>query len=196
MADNLNYDEESEWLANIDSSILDKPSEETQLHDSEISSFIEANRNSNTTKKTKTDLNVWTRWCNSINERRPMEDIPPEELNSLTAHFFIKVRKLNGEEFELGTLTSFQRSFDRYLRQHGEHYNIIQDKSFESSREALESKRKQLRLSGKGTRLNKALGLTNDDLEKFWSEKQLGDHSPEALLGTVEQHHAFRLACA
>ena len=39
MADHLNYfsdDEESEWLANIDSSILDKPSEETQLHDSEI----------------------------------------------------------------------------------------------------------------------------------------------------------------
>ena len=55
MADNLNYfsdDEESEWLASIDSSILDKASEETQLHDSEISSFIEANRNSNTTMKT------------------------------------------------------------------------------------------------------------------------------------------------
>ena len=55
MADNLNYfsdDEEPEWLANIDSSILDNPSEETQLHDSEISSFIEANRNSYTTKKT------------------------------------------------------------------------------------------------------------------------------------------------
>ena len=55
MADNLNYfsdDEESEWLANIDSVILDKPSEGTQFHDSEISSFIEANRNSNTTKKT------------------------------------------------------------------------------------------------------------------------------------------------
>ena len=55
MADNLNYfsgDEESEWLANIDSSILDKASKETQLHDSEISSFIEANRNSNTTMKT------------------------------------------------------------------------------------------------------------------------------------------------
>ena len=40
MADNLNYfsdNEESEWLANIDSSILDKPSEEIQLHNSEIS---------------------------------------------------------------------------------------------------------------------------------------------------------------
>ena len=117
MADNLNYfsdDEESEWLANIDPSLLDKSNEEKQLDDSEISTFIEEKRNSNTTKKTKTDLNVWTRWCNSINERRPMEDIPPEELNSLLAHFFIKVRKLNGEEFEPGTLTSFQRSFDRY----------------------------------------------------------------------------------
>ena len=42
MADNyFSDDEESEWLVNIHSSILDKPSEETQLHDSEISSFIE-----------------------------------------------------------------------------------------------------------------------------------------------------------
>ena len=42
MADNLNYfsdDEESEWLANIDPSILDKSNEETQLDDSEISSI-------------------------------------------------------------------------------------------------------------------------------------------------------------
>jgi len=44
-------------------------------------------------KKTKTDLN----------ERRPMEDIPPEALNCLLVHFFIKVRKLNGEDFEPGT---------------------------------------------------------------------------------------------
>ena len=48
MADNLNYfsdDEESEWLANIDSSLLDNSNEEKQLiDDSEISSFIEVNR--------------------------------------------------------------------------------------------------------------------------------------------------------
>ena len=44
MADNLNYfsdDEESEWLANIDPSLLDKSNEEKQSNDSEISSFIE-----------------------------------------------------------------------------------------------------------------------------------------------------------
>ena len=133
MADNLNYlsdDEESEWLTTIDPSLLDKSNEENQLDDSEILSFFKENKNSNTTKKTKTDLNVWTRWCSSINERRPMEDIPPEELNSLLAHFFIKVIKLNGEEFEPGTLTSFQRSFHRYIRQHGKNYNILKFKIF------------------------------------------------------------------
>ena len=59
MADNLNYfsnEEESEWLASIDPSLLDKSNEEKQLDEGEISSFIEENRNSNTTKKTKTDL--------------------------------------------------------------------------------------------------------------------------------------------
>ena len=64
MADNLSYfsdDEESEWLVNIDPSLKDKSNEEKQLDDSEISSFIEENRNSNTTKKMKTGLNVWTR---------------------------------------------------------------------------------------------------------------------------------------
>ena len=192
MADNLSYfsdDEESEWLANIDPSLFDKSNEEKRLDDGEISSFIEEDRNSNTTKKTKTDLNVWTRWCNSINERRQMEDISPEELNSLLAHFFIKIRKLNGEEFEPGTLTSFQRSFDRYIRQHRKNYNIIQDKIFESSREALESKRKQLRLSGKGGRPNKALGLTNDELESFGARNSL--ETIRLKLFSVE-HHAFR----
>ena len=29
------------------------------------------------------------------------------------------------------------------------------------------------------------LGLKNDELEKFWSKKQLGDHLPDGLLRTV-----------
>ena len=54
MADNLNYfsdDKESEWLASIDPSLLNKSNKEKQLNESEISSFIEENRNSNTKKE-------------------------------------------------------------------------------------------------------------------------------------------------
>ena len=68
-----------------------------------------------------------------------MEDITPEELNSLIAHFFIKVRKLIGDEFEPGT-------FDRFLQQHGKNYSIIRDKVFKKSREALESKGCQVKV--------------------------------------------------
>ena len=56
MADNLNYfsdDEESEWLASIDPSLLNKSNKEKQLNESEISSFIEENRNSNQQRRRK-----------------------------------------------------------------------------------------------------------------------------------------------
>lgn len=44
MKDNLNYfsdNEELIWLANIESSLLDKSNDEKQLDDRELSSFIE-----------------------------------------------------------------------------------------------------------------------------------------------------------
>ena len=64
------------------------------LDDSEISLFIEENRNVNTTKKTKTDLNVWKRWCESVKLNNwAIEEIPAEQLNDLLCHLFVKVRK-------------------------------------------------------------------------------------------------------
>ena len=66
-----------------------------ELDDTEISLFIEENQNVNTTKKTKTDLNVWKRWCESVKETRAIEEIPAEELNNLLCHLFAKVRKRN-----------------------------------------------------------------------------------------------------
>ena len=56
-----------------------------------------------------------------------MEDIPPEELNSLLAHFFIKVKKLSGEELEpplLILLSRIPRKFRQrgYIKQFGVSY--------------------------------------------------------------------------
>ena len=53
------------------------------------------------------------------------------------------------------------QSFDRFfLREQGKHYIILSDIHFSKSREALASKRKQLRRSGNGQKPNKALRLT------------------------------------
>ena len=59
------------------------------------------------------------------------------------------MRKQDGTEFEPNTLTSFQRSFGRHLRDGGKHYCLFNDKEFAKSR-TLESKTKQLRQQGKG----------------------------------------------
>ena len=52
------------------------------LDDSEISLFIEENRNVNTTIKTKTNLK-------SVKETRAFEEIPAEKLNNLLCHLFM-----------------------------------------------------------------------------------------------------------
>lgn len=176
----LNFDFE-----NINDENIPPVKETAKLNEVEIRAFLEENENKNTAKKTRTDLNIWKRWCASVGESRPIEDIPPEELDSLLSHFFIKIRKLDGEEFEPGSLTSFQRSFDRYLRSLSKPYSLLKDIQFSKSRATLETKRKQLRLEGKGRRPNKALGLDKDEMEKLWSQKQLGNHSPEALIRTI-----------
>ncbi|KAK3732670.1 hypothetical protein QZH41_007975 [Actinostola sp. cb2023] len=150
-----------------------------------VEKFLDDNKNVNTARKTKTDLNVWRRWCQPRDETREIEDIPPSELDGLLCLFFIEAKKQNAADFEPGTLTSFQRSLDRHLRQKSKPYSILSDRQFSKSRETLECKRRQLRLAGKGRRPNKALGLNSNEMEKLWLEKQLGDHSPDALIRTI-----------
>ena len=55
------------------------------------------------------------------------------------------MKKKNGEEYEPGSLTSYQRSIDRYLRDAGREFSILTDREFEGSRRALEVKRKDLK---------------------------------------------------
>ena len=75
--------------------------------------------------KTRSDLNVWNKWCATVNEHRKVEDIPAKELNRLLSHFFVSLKKKNGEDYEPNSLTAFQRSIDRHLRENGVEVSII-----------------------------------------------------------------------
>jgi hypothetical protein len=89
-----------------------KPSDSV-LEDTEVATFIDENKNVNTSKKTRADLNVFSRWCKEIGEERDLKDIPVPELNRILSHFSVKVGKADGNEYEPDTLTSYSRSFDR-----------------------------------------------------------------------------------
>ena len=155
------------------------------LDDDAVRQFIESNKAKNTVKKTRSDLNVWNRWCESVNERRKLEDIPASELNRLLSNFFVSVRKQNGENYEPSSLTDFQRSIDRHLKYMDKEDSILNDKQYEGSRQAIEAKRKELRRKGKGRRQNAAQPLTEGEENSLWSIGELGSDSPLVLLHTI-----------
>ena len=106
--------ENAEFLSDFDLFEMSMFEEDSHLDD-DISGLIEQNGTyRDTTKKTNTDLDVWKCWCQSVKETKSFEDIPPEELDNVLSHYFIKVRRINGEEFQPGTLTSFQSSDDEH----------------------------------------------------------------------------------
>ena len=114
-----------------------------------------------------------------------MEDLPTAELDSLMAHFFMKIKTKKNEDYEPNSLSSFQRSFDRHLRSCDRKLNIFKDAEFAKSRASLAARRKELRRKGKGRRPNKAEALSSSDVDKPWESGEFGDHSPRSLVQIV-----------
>ena len=102
--------ENEQTLANL------SPAEEATSKDEvEIEKFLQEQKSKNTQYKTKSDLNAWKKFCESLKESREIETIPANELDLLLSKFFISDRKQNGTEYEPATLSGFRRSFQRYL---------------------------------------------------------------------------------
>ncbi|KAL9978613.1 hypothetical protein ACROYT_G016149 [Oculina patagonica] len=114
----------------------------------EVHDFIEEQRPENTKNKTLYDINVWKRYLTSAGEERNIENI--------------EIKKKDGGQYEPTSLTSFHRSLQRYLNDHGSTLNILKDKEFSLSRDALSSRKRQLlRDFGKGNRPQAARPLTD-----------------------------------
>ena len=95
--------ENEQTLAN-----LSLPEEVTSKDEVEIEKFLQEQKSKNTQYKTKSDLNAWKKFCESLKESRAIENIPANELDLLLSKIFISVRKQNGTEYEPGTLSGFQ----------------------------------------------------------------------------------------
>lgn len=153
---------------------------------SEAQKFIEGQRPENTKKKTEYDMNVWKRYLQSCKETRNTEDIPDKEFNALMCRFFMEIKKKDGEQYEPVSLTSFQRSLQRYLNDKGSTTNILKDNQFSKSREVLQSRKRQLvHEFGKGNRPRAARPLTNEEEDLLFQNGEFGDHCPESVQRSV-----------
>ena len=71
--------------------------------------FVQGNRNKNTAGKTKRETDRFKRFLATKNELREMHIIPPEELNLYLGEFLQGLKKVNGEEYEPDSVSSFFR---------------------------------------------------------------------------------------
>ena len=118
--------------------------------------------------------------------QRRKEFIPSEELNLLMCRFFMDAKKKDGGPYEPSTLTSFQRSLQRYLKDKGSKLNTLKDKEFSKSREVLLAKKKQLvEESAKGNRPQAAKEITEEEEDLLCTSGEVDDHNAEALQRTV-----------
>ena len=109
--------------------------------------FVKQMRNDNTVRKTKTVMNSFNKFVSQTlnKENVQTELLNPTELNNLIGKFLLSIRKVDGEEYEPDTITSYHRGIERYLREHSYKYSIIKDREFEMSRSVLASKTKKLK---------------------------------------------------
>ncbi|KAK3742851.1 hypothetical protein QZH41_004527 [Actinostola sp. cb2023] len=180
-----------------DTAIDDLNKENIAVKVAEFRDFVTEQQSKNTREKTKYDLTVWQRFCLTKNEQRELENIPGDELNLLLCSFFKTVAKKNGDQYEPGTLTSFQRSIQRYLNAQGSKANILKGDEFKLSREVLASKRKELVVKyGKGNRPQASRQVLDEEEDKLFATGELGDSNPQVLQRTVwwllSLHFGFR----
>jgi len=81
--------------------------------------------------------------ANDITNGR-IESLPASELDHPYSNFFPNTRRKNREEYKLATISSFQRTIERYLTEKEYPFNILKDNEFEKSRSVLAAKRKSL----------------------------------------------------
>ena len=63
--------------------------------------------------------------------------------------------------------------------------DFFQDAEFASFRQTLDAEMKRLKSAELGSKAKQAEPLSEEDKEKLWQTKVLGDHSPQALLNTM-----------
>ena len=141
--------------------------------------------NHNTTRSTKTWMNVLNTWCSARNVTESIETLPAEKLDALLCKFYAEVKMKNGDDYEPESLKIMQAAIDRFLKERNYSWSITRAREFNNSQQVLNAKAISLRQEGKGKRPNKSKPLTSTEEEKLWELGQLGSHSGKALTNTM-----------
>ena len=86
-----------------------------QLAPSELDEIVKNTINANTSKSTKTWLNVYSSWATVRGHSQDIHALPPVELNKVLRQFFGEIRKKDGKEYEPDCLRVMLGALHRHL---------------------------------------------------------------------------------
>ena len=152
-----------------------------EIPDDEIDAFILGQKAKTTKYKEVSDLNIFTRFCKTINEFRNIECMPERDLDNILCQFFMKALTKKSTLYEPDTLTSIRNSLQRILIEKGCKFNLRQGDAFVKSREVLAARRKQLVKLGKGNSPNASRPLTEDEVTYLYTCGYFGKNNPASL---------------
>ena len=116
-----------------------------KISDFAVNKYVHSQKEKTTIYQEKSDLNKFRRFCESIDERRQIEEIPAEDLDNILSRYFMNARTLKGELYETDTLSSFRNSLQRILDEKEVHLDLKGDVRFRNSTLVLIARRKELK---------------------------------------------------
>uniref|UniRef100_A0A8C5MKF4 KRAB domain-containing protein n=1 Tax=Leptobrachium leishanense TaxID=445787 RepID=A0A8C5MKF4_9ANUR len=149
--------------------------------------FTEEHHNLNTLRKTMSDIATIRTFLKELKEKRDIQNIPHQELDSLMSHFISVARRQDGRQYEPHTLRCMIGSLDRYLKMHKYPYNIRfgETRDFPLTRDSLNAKQKMLRKEGKGKLSKRPAALTDEDIQHLFKSGTLSMDNPTSLLNLI-----------
>ena len=134
-----------------------------EVQSDDLPNFVNQQKNRNTLSKLFYDLKLLTSFLHqeTINEHRPICQIPPKELCTLLS------------------------SYERHLRNHNYEYSLTKSVEFTKLREVFTSKQRELKGQGLGNLKNRPDAVTDEDIEKQWECQQMGSNTPESIINTI-----------
>ena len=160
----------------------------------------------NALKRNKWAVNTFNSWAISRNNQRyegdarkirSLEVMTSEELNYWLSRFVCEVLKTDGSEYPPKSLLSMCMGIQAHLRINCKvNFDILHNPEFETFRQIMDGKMKNLTRQGFGNTIRQAEAFTAEQEDRFWKMKLLGDHNPKVLLRTLlylnGKHFALR----
>ncbi|XP_033745632.1 zinc finger MYM-type protein 3-like [Pecten maximus] len=151
------------------------------MNDDDVRQFIDENENTKPKKKTLCHIKLFESFLRSENESRPIKQIHAEQLDKFLSEFVLCVRQKDGSDYQPSYLRGILGSLERYLKRH----SLISNYEFAGAREALKTKKKDLKKKGLGNKPMAIDAISDSEINMLYECKQLGINTPEELLNTV-----------